>query len=127
MICAHQIALDLTQDQEAYCQRVAGTARFAYNWALAEWQRQYHAGEKPTAAQLKKQWNAVKHERYPWVDEVHKDANQRPFTNLGSALSKFFRHEAQYPRFKKRCVLNAAWSLTVCHSASGCLRVPVAS
>jgi putative transposase len=82
MICAHQIALDLTQDQEAYCQRVAGTARFAYNWALAEWQRQYHAGEKPTAAQLKKQWNAIKHERYPWVDDVHKDANQRPFTNL---------------------------------------------
>jgi len=102
MIFAHQIALDLTQDQEAYCRRAAGTARFTYNWALAEWQRQYQAGEKPTAARLKKQWNAIKHERYPWVDEVHKDANQRPFTNLATALSKFFRHEAQYPRFKKK-------------------------
>jgi len=84
-------------------------------------------GREAHGGPAKKQWNAIKHERYPWVDEVHKDANQRPFTNLGIALSKFFRHEAQYPRFKKRCVLNAAWSLTVCHSASGCLRVPVAS
>jgi transposase len=62
MIFAHQIALDLTQDQEAYCRRAAGTARFTYNWALAEWQRQYQAGEKPTVVQLKKQWNAIKHE-----------------------------------------------------------------
>lgn len=31
MIFAHKIALDLTQAQEAYCRKAAGTARFAYN------------------------------------------------------------------------------------------------
>jgi putative transposase len=65
MIFAHQIALDLTQAQDVYCRRAAGTARFTYNWALAQWKRQYQAGEKPTAAALKKQWNAIKHEQYP--------------------------------------------------------------
>ena len=102
MILAHQIALDLTEAQEAYCRRAAGTARFTYNWALAEWQRQYQAGEQPTAAALKKQWNAIKHTQFPWVAEVHKDANQQPFTHLGQAFQKFFRHEAQYPTFKKK-------------------------
>lgn len=102
MIFAHQIALDLTQAQEAYCRRAAGTARFVYNWALAEWQRQYHAGEKPTALGLKKQWNAIKHQEYPWVAEVHKDANQQPFTHIAAAFQKFFRHESKYPRFKKK-------------------------
>jgi len=102
MIFAHQIALDLTQDQEAYCRRAVGTARFAYNWALAEWKRQYQAGEKPTATGLKRQWNALKHGEYPWVDAVHKDANQQPFVHLQTAFQKFFRHEAGYPTFKKK-------------------------
>src|SRR2546430_2568637 len=86
MIYAHQIALDLTQAQETYCKRAAGTARFVYNWALAEWQRQYQAGEKPTAQALKTQWNTLKHEAYPWVTEVHKDANQQPFAHLATAF-----------------------------------------
>jgi putative transposase len=102
MILAHQIALDLTADQERYCCRAAGTARFTYNWALAEWRRQYQAGAKPTAAQLKTQWNAIKHAQFPWVAAVHKDANQQPFAHLATAFHKFFRHEAQYPAFKKK-------------------------
>jgi len=102
MIFTHKIALDLTEDQEAYCRRAAGTARFTYNWALAHWKMQSHDGGKPTTGALKKQWNAIKHERYPWVDDVHKDANQQPFTHLEIALQKFFRHEAGYPTFKKK-------------------------
>jgi len=102
MIFAHKIALDLTDAQEAYCRKAAGTARFTYNWALAEWKRQYRDGEKPTAAKLKVQWNGLKHEHYPWVNDVHKDANQQPFTHLNTAFQKFFRHEAHYPTFKKK-------------------------
>jgi len=56
VIFAHKIALDLTTDQERYCRQAAGTARLTYNWALAEWQRQYRNGAKPSAGALKKQW-----------------------------------------------------------------------
>ena len=107
MILTHQIALDLTDAEQHYCARAAGTARFTYNWALAEWKRQYDAGGKPTAAALKKQWNQGKHEHYPWVAEVHKDANQQPFANLGSAFTRFFNTEAGYPTFKKKGVHDA--------------------
>jgi putative transposase len=41
MIVAHKIALDPNNKQVTYFAKVVGTARFAYNWALAEWQRQY--------------------------------------------------------------------------------------
>ena len=102
MIFAHQIALDLTADQETFCKKAAGTARFTYNWGLAHWKMQYRNGEKPTAAQLKVQWNAIKHERYPWVDEVHRDAHSQPFAHLSTAFGKFFRHEAKHPTFKKK-------------------------
>ena len=43
MITAHKIALDPNNQQETYFRRAAGVARFAYNWALAEWQQQYDA------------------------------------------------------------------------------------
>ena len=115
MIFAHKIALDLTQDQEAYCRRAAGTARLTYNWALSEWTRQYHAGEQPTAARLKQQWNAVKYERYPWLADIHRDAHAQPFTNLGAAFQAFFQNikdrkarkttrKVGYPTFKKKGV-----------------------
>ena len=102
MIFAHKIALDLTGAQETYCKQAAGTARLTYNWGLAHWQMQYRNGEKPTAATLKKQWNAVKYERYPWLDAIHRDAHAQPFTNLNTAFQKFFKHEAEYPTFKKK-------------------------
>jgi putative transposase len=43
MLIAHRIALDPNNVQATYFARVCGVARFAYNWALAEWKRQYEA------------------------------------------------------------------------------------
>ncbi len=126
MIFAHKIALDLTKSQEVYCRRAAGTARFTYNWALAEWQRQYQAGAKPTAQELKRQWNASKHEDFPWVAAVHKDANQQPFTHLGTAFQQFFRHAVKYPTFKKKGHHDSFYvSNDKCTVAGKRLRLPV--
>jgi putative transposase len=113
MIFAHKIALDLTQAQETYCRKAAGTARLTYNWGLAEWTRQYHAGERPTAMKLKQQWNAIKYEQYPWLADIHRDAHAQPFVNLNAAFQAFFqnlkdrkvgktRRKVGYPTFKKK-------------------------
>jgi putative transposase len=115
MIFAHTIALDLTHDQEAYCRKAAGAARFTYNWGLAHWQMQYRNGEHPTAAKLKVQWNALKYGTYPWVDDVHRDAHAQPFVALNSAFQHFFQNlkarqagkttrKVGYPSFKKKGV-----------------------
>ena len=52
MIKAHKIRLHPTSEQKGYFAKAAGTARFVWNWALAEWNRQYEAGEKPSALKL---------------------------------------------------------------------------
>lgn len=102
MILAHRIALDPTPQQANFMARACGVSRFTWNWALAEWNRQYEAGEKPNGLFLKKQWNAVKHQQFPWVAESPKGANQRPFDDLQKAFVKFFKKGAQRPRFKKK-------------------------
>ena len=43
MLIAHKIALKANNKQKTYFARAAGTARFAYNWALTEWRKQYEA------------------------------------------------------------------------------------
>jgi len=54
MIKAHKIRLNLTPEQAQYFTKAAGTARFCFNWALAEWKQHYEAGGKPNAKALKK-------------------------------------------------------------------------
>ena len=108
MILAHKIALDPNNVQETYFRQAAGTARFAYNWALAEWQRQYEAwkadptGLKPSDPALRKQLNAIKGDQFPWMLEVTKNAPQMAIIHLGASFKNFFEGRAAYPTFKKK-------------------------
>ena len=90
MIKAHKIRLHPTPEQAVYFAKAAGTSRFVWNWALAEWDRQYEAGEKPTALNLKKQFNEIRREQFPWTWEVTKNASDQPFLDLGKAFTAFF-------------------------------------
>ena len=103
-ILAHRIALDPNKAQAVYFRRACGTARFAFNWALDQWKRQYAAGEKPSAAKLKVAWNDVRREQFPWSLEVTKCAGSQAVLNLGRAFENFFKKRARFPRFKKRGV-----------------------
>ncbi|QSR85168.1 RNA-guided endonuclease TnpB family protein [Methylacidimicrobium sp. B4] len=108
MLIAHRIALDPNNVQATYLARAAGTARFAYNWALAEWKRQYEAWKadnslsKPSQAALRRQLNAVKREQFPWMLEVTKKAPQMAIIQLGQAFQNFFAGRARYPQFRKK-------------------------
>lgn len=110
MLMAHKIALNPNNAQATYFARASGTARFAYNWALAEWQRQYEAWKadnsqpKPSQAALRRQLNALKREQYPWMLEVTKNAPQMAIIQLGEAFKNFWAGRAKYPKFRKKGV-----------------------
>jgi len=105
---AHKIRLNPTPEQEKYLRQACGVARFVFNWGLAEWQRQYEAGEKPSAYILKKQFNAIRREQFPWSLEVSKCAVDTGFRNLDAAFKNFFRRcknsdtKKGYPNFKSK-------------------------
>jgi len=102
MIRAHKIRLNPTGEQKHYFARAAGVARFVWNWALAEWNRQYQAGEKPAALKLKKQFNESRREQFPWTWEVTKNASDQPFLDLSKAFTAFFEGRARRPKFKSK-------------------------
>ena len=91
----HRIKLNPTAEQENYFLRACGTARFAYNWGLARWNEMFAAGEKPSANKIKKQFNKIKRQEFPWVYEVTKCAAEAAFADLGTAFSNYFKRKKE--------------------------------
>lgn len=103
---SHKIELIPNNKQKTYFRKAFGCARLAYNWGLAEWQRRYKEGEKCSATDIQKAFDAIKGEQYPFVYEVTKYACARSFANLGKAYKKFFedlkKGVVSYPQFKRK-------------------------
>jgi len=107
MQLTHKIALKPTEEQVVYFQKAAGTSRFVWNWALAKWKEEYAEGQKPNAMSLKKKFNAIKYQEFPWLKEMHRDSHAQPFAYLSKAWDRFFREikenkKAHEPKFKKK-------------------------
>jgi len=113
MLTAHKICLKPNNTQATYFARAAGTARFAYNWALAAWNSQYQEHlldpslPKPSQQSLRRELNAIKKEQFPWMLEVTKNAPQMAIIQLGQAFQNFFAGRAKYPKFKKKGVCDS--------------------
>jgi len=109
-ILAHKIRLYPNNKQETLFRKSCGVARFAYNWALVEWTRQYKAGEKPSYFSLNKLLNSIKETEYPWMKEISKNVPQRAVENLSRAYKNTFTNikkgkkgkKAGFPKFKKK-------------------------
>ena len=129
-IRGHIIALDPNNTQATHLKKACGVARFAYNWALAQWKKQYEQDKnyrdecqangitidetkinKPTQGKLRKQLNSIKREKYPFMLEVTKCSPQLAIIQLGDAFKRFFKGESKYPQFRKKGV-NDRFSLS---------------
>lgn len=102
MILAHRIRLDPTVKQRIYFAKACGTARFVWNWALAEWTAQVASGESPSGTSLKRQFNETKYDQFPWLKGIHRDAHAEPFSNLDRAFRKFRLGQSRVPKFRKK-------------------------
>jgi len=116
MNTAHKIRMNPAPEQVDYLKRACGTRRFVYNWGREQWEKQYQAYKAeqetvseaqrvlkpPTALALKKQFNAIRHEAYPWTGDVTKCVVEGAFDDLAKAYANFFAGRAEYPKYKKK-------------------------
>jgi putative transposase len=99
---AHKIELKANNHQITYFKQGCGVARLAWNWGLSNWQQQYKQGLNPSGMSLKKEFNAIKREQFPFVYNVTKYAVQQPFLQLQEAYKRFFKNISGKPKFKKK-------------------------
>jgi IS605 OrfB family transposase len=88
---SHLIRLHPTPEQETYFRKACGVARHAYNWALARWKEARATGERVKINDLKREYNQIKGEQFPWAYEVTKCAPEQAFTDLGQAFDNYWR------------------------------------
>ncbi len=99
---AHVIRLNTTPEQEGYFRKACGVARHAYNWALARWKEAQAKGERVKIKDLKREYNQIKGEQFPWAYEVTKCAPEQAFADLGQAFANYWRmkQEGTQPKLK---------------------------
>ena len=103
---SHKIELKPNNKAKTHFRKAFGCARLAYNWGLAKWQENYKNNIKTSIYDIKKEFNAIKKEQYPFVYEVSKCATEQPFLNLDKAFKKYFsdlkKGKVSYPKLKKK-------------------------
>lgn len=92
---AFRYELDPTNVQRTLLAKSAGTARFAYNWALADHIRRFEQNEGKakftTAIEQHRLLNTLKDSEFPWMREVSKCAPQEALRDCERAFRNFWR------------------------------------
>lgn len=110
MQISHKIELRPNNKQKTYFAKACGISRLAYNWGLARWNEIYEANKKlpkeewikVSGMSLKKDFNSIKKEQFPFTSEVTKYACQQPFIQLDKSFKSFFKGTSRHPRFHKK-------------------------
>ncbi len=100
MIKAHKIRLNPTSPQEAYSYRASGVARFAWNWALEEYERRKAAGQEIDWNEIKKEFRARIETEFPFVQEVTKCAAEVAIADLRQAINTYYKIRQANPKSK---------------------------
>ena len=105
---AYKVEIKPNNKQKTILNKSFGTARFAYNWGLAQRIDLYEKEKKSTTAiNQHKELCAIKKEQYPWMYDVSKCAPQEALRDLQAAYNNFFRGLKQgkkvgFPKFKSK-------------------------
>jgi len=105
-----QYALDPTENQEQALRSHAGAVRLTYNHALYEIYQNWDAVKKGEEAEylkanhyaIRKRFNKIKEEKYPWWNENSKEAYSTGAMNAARAFQNFFDGRSRAPKYKKK-------------------------
>lgn len=100
---AYKTELKLNNEQITACRRHAGTARFVYNWGLAQKKAALDAKQKvPSFFDLDARLTSLKRTDFAWMREVAACTASQALCHLDQALEGFFSKQCQFPRFKTK-------------------------
>ena len=82
----------------------AGTARFAYNWALRKERTAHEAGEKFISDNdLRKEFTVLRNSaEYPWLKTISNNVTKQAIKDCVDAFENFFKKRSGYPKFKSK-------------------------
>nr|WP_308113447.1 transposase [Alicyclobacillus tolerans] len=104
MLKTFKVELAPNNKQRSSLFQSAGTARWAYNWALAQSKEHYaQTGKFMFDGELRKQLTQLKKTpEFAWLYEYSNNVTKQAIKDCSIALKNFFKHNAQFPVFKSK-------------------------
>ena len=104
MIKTFKVELAPNNKQRSILQQAAGTARWAYNWALAKSKENYaQTGQFLFDGELRRQLTQLKKTpEFAWLYEYSNNVTKQAIKDCSIALKNFFKQNAQFPIFKSK-------------------------
>jgi putative transposase len=107
MIKTYKVKLEPNNKQKTLLNSFAGTARWAYNWALTRQQENYKTGSKFLSdGDLRKELTQLKQTpEYKWLYKISNNVTKQAIKDACEAYKRFFVKKSAFPRFKskKKC------------------------
>ena len=104
MIKTIRVMLFPNNKQKTRLFQYAGTARFAYNWALDREQENHkNGGGFLSDADLRKEFTQLKkNPEYVWLNDISNNVTKQAIKDACDAYRRFFKGIAKFPRFKSK-------------------------
>ena len=97
-----KIALNPNHKQSTLMAQHAGYARVAFNFALSSFKTGLDVNQWRTYQDIKREFNAVKRERFDWCAGLSQNASKNAIHNLGDAVLRWKSKQNRFPVYKKR-------------------------
>ena len=104
MIRSIKVRLNPNNKQLTKLFQYAGSARFAYNWAINREEENYKQGNKFLSdMDLRKEFTQLKKlQEYKWLNEISNNVTKQAIKDACNAYKNFFKGQSKFPKFKSR-------------------------
>ena len=102
MVKTYKVRLEPNNKQHARMMQFAGAARYAYNWALEQQDKNHKEGGKFLSdCDLRKQFTQYKQTNH-WLYDISSDVTAQAIKDACLSYIRFFKNQSNFPKFKSR-------------------------
>ena len=97
-----KIELNPNNKQSTLMSKHAGYARVAFNFALSSFKVGLENDERRSYIDIKREFNAVKYDKFHWCKDLSQNASKNAIHNLGDAVTRWKTGQNNFPVYKNR-------------------------
>ena len=106
LLKSYKTEINPTQEQKQTINKTIGTCRYVYNFYLAHNKEIYEKEKKFVSGIDFSKWLnnefIPKNPEYTWIKEASSKSVKQSIMNADEAFRKFFKHQSEFPKFKKK-------------------------
>ena len=97
-----KIELNANNKQSTQMSQHAGYARVAFNFGLSSLKVGLDQDEWRSHVDIKREFNAVKYDKFDWCKDLSQNASKNAIHNLGDAVTRWKKGQNKFPVYKNR-------------------------